>query len=243
LTLDKNCVTLCSMNEIQRYESDALTEMQKNVVPLVAMNVPATKIAQMYKIPAATISAWTNTDVLFKSAVEDVRSNTDAVIKAFINQAGVLAAQYAIEKITEPIDNSDVVGRRIQADMAKSVLGMISSRKTDVKLMVEQPAQAESNINAESAAIVREYSSAPSNRQSYVVINDVKILEDEPLMHVDTSYGEMNIDEENGTLQCHVCGKYVKDFVLHIRSEHSISPMRYREIYKIPEEVSFFVGE
>ena len=152
------------MNEIQRYESDALTEMQKNVVPLVAMNVPATKIAQMYKIPAATISAWTNTDVLFKSAVEDVRSNTDAVIKAFINQAGVLAAQYAIEKITEPIDNSDVIGRRIQADMAKSVLGMISSRKTDVKLTVEQPAQAESNINAESAAIVREYSSAPSNR-------------------------------------------------------------------------------
>ena len=54
---------------------------------------------------------------------------------------------------------------------------------------------------------------------------------------------KMNIDEENGTLQCHVCGKYVKDFVLHIRSEHSISPMRYREIYKIPEEVSFYVGE
>ena len=75
--------------------------------------------------------------MLFKSAVEDVRSNTDAVIKAFINQAGVLAAQYAIEKITEPIDNSDVIGRRIQADMAKSVLGMISSRKTDVKLTVD----------------------------------------------------------------------------------------------------------
>lgn len=231
------------MNEIQRFEADNLTEMQKNIAPLVAMNVAYSKIASIYKIPVATISAWANTDRLFMGAVSQLREHSESVIKSYLNQAGVLAAQYAIERITDVLPETDVAGRRIQADMAKSVLTMISPKKTDVKLSVQTDKQ-ENNIDEESALIVAQHAGiAKENPKTYVVIDDVKILEDEPIMYKDTNFGVLNMNTEDKTIQCHICGKWDADFVTHIRQEHKISPKRYRDMYRIDENVMFYVGE
>jgi len=54
--------------------------------------------------------------------------------------------------------------------------------------------------------------------------------------HPLTEYGLINFDAKNKT-RCHVCGEKVSDLVLHIRSQHELSPKRYRTMFGIAKEI------
>lgn len=222
---------------IQLYQPSDLSEQQLATIPMVAMGVSLEKIATIHKVPLTKLKQWVNADAAYKIAVAVSQFNREKILKEQMDQAGVLATQYAIDVLSSPVDDSDIEGRRNKANLAKSVLSMISSRKVEVKLEATGKEELH-NIDATSQQILAEYS---GSAESYVVLDNVAILEDEPLMHKDCEYGKLNTDRENQKIQCHICGRWESDFVVHIRSKHNIAPPRYRKLYKLDDSIAFNV--
>lgn len=61
--------------------------------------------------------------------------------------------------------------------------------------------------------------------------------------HPECDYGVLEYDESKHKFRCHVCGKYTKDLVVHIRTEHKISPGRYRNMYGLDKDTKFFIEQ
>lgn len=216
--------------------SQLLTDEQSLCVPLLAMGLTIEEVANMQKLPSNRIKNWMTSDFVFINAVDAAKSSREQILKDNLDKAGFLATQYAIDVLSKTPDFTDIEGRRNQANIAKSVLAMVSSRKVDVKLQPVPMEEKVSNIDQSSKAIVERHM---GHQPEYVVLNNAEILIDEPILHIDCEYGKFNY--QGDALQCHICGKFSNDFVIHIRTAHMTSPPRYRELYKIPESIPFFV--
>lgn len=224
------------MNDIALYDKNTLTEEQERCLPLLAVDMPLTKIAKLEKIPLDRLRSW-GEDAAFVLAVQSAKEQKQKVLQSHMDQAGILALQYAINVLSEPVGLGDVEGRRLQTNLAKTVLTILSSKKVDVKIEAMQPEKFD-NIDPDSAKIVAAHSSA---QPSYVVIDNVEILEDEPILHKETEMGVLNKDASRDKIQCHICGEWHTDFVMHIRTKHGIAPPRYRSLYQLDENISFFI--
>lgn len=221
------------MNDIVQYNPNTLLDEQKAVAELLAANVPVKFIAKKLSIPEKHITVWKNTDAAFISYLAQLRQERQNILDESLTKVGALAFYHAEEILTS--DPADIQEQKIKADIAKSVIGMISSKKLNVK--IETPVVTRlDNIDEASKAIIGQHQSP-----NYVVVNNVEILEDEPILHKDCKMGVLNVDAVEGKIQCHVCGNWHDDFVRHIRVIHNISPPRYRTLYQIPDEVPFYV--
>jgi len=227
------------MNNVELYDTThanllsncALTEEQESVAPLIAVGVPIKQIVKMTLIPMSRINAWIKGDSSFITAVNILRAEKERVIQEKMDQAGLLAADYAINVLTEKVDISDPVGRNIQAGIAKTFLTQKQSNRSII-VHGDVNASLPANIDDRSKQIISRFSGEPV--ENYVVINDVKITGDDVLMHQDSQMGSVNYDEDTQKFQCYICGRWNHDLVVHLRQMHDMSSIRYREMYKIP---------
>lgn len=225
------------MNDITLYNPDTqLSEEQIAIAPLLIAGVPVKYIAKKFSLPAARINAWQNTDRIFISYLEMLREERNKILDDSMLKIGALALLHAEDILTTDIEPEDFTGRKIKADLAKSVMAMISSKKVDVK--IQAPSAQLNNIDQSSLDIVNKHG---RNKDNYIVINNAEIPVDEPLLYHECVMGTLNTDTSSGKIQCHVCGGWYDDFVKHIRLAHSISPARYRIVYQIPDDIPFFL--
>lgn len=61
------------------------------------------------------------------------------------------------------------------------------------------------------------------------------------VMHPSSSFGKLEYDESKQKWRCHVCGKWTRDLVTHIRTEHKLSPARYRKMYGLSPDTKFYI--
>lgn len=221
------------MNDIVQYNPNTLLDEQIAAAELMAAGVPMKYIAKKLLIPVTHITLWKNTDASFIAYLEQLRQERQRIIDDNLTKVGALAFLHAEEILTS--DPTDINEVKIKADMAKSVMSMISSKKVDVKVEIPVATKLD-NIDPASKAIVSKH-----QQPNYVVVNNVEILEDEPILFKDCKKGVLNINSQEGKIQCHICGGWYDDFVRHIRLSHDISPPRYRSIYDIPEDIPFYI--
>lgn len=55
--------------------------------------------------------------------------------------------------------------------------------------------------------------------------------------HPLTEYGKIDTKEDGHYFRCHMCGNWYVDLVVHMRTGHNMSPVRYRKIFKIPDNI------
>lgn len=232
------------MNEIDIYNNtpieklyNAVTPEQESVVEMFAMELPISNIAKISLISVTKLTAWINGDKQFINAVNEAKLIKEKIIRSKMDQAGLLAADYAIKILSERVDTNDIEGRRNQSNIAKTMLQLNQSKNVSIK--VEPPHERIINIDDKSKLIVDKFSGKIS--ESYVVLDDVKITGNEAILFPGTEYGKINI--ENNKFQCHLCGQWHYDLVVHIRKYHDMSAVRYRTLYELPEDTVFYPQE
>lgn len=227
------------MNDIALYYNK-LTDEQELCINYLALDMPILQVSNITKIPQDRIRMWLNSDNVFQAHLATTREQKSSIIQKQLDKAGILATNYAIKILSNEVETNDFEGRRIQKDIAKSMLSILASKKVEVKLSTQNEDKMD-NIDDASRAIVNQYSNPDAPQ--YVVVNNAQLLIDEPILHKDTKMGEINIDVDHNQIQCHICGKWENDLVVHIRTSHGMSPIRYRELYKIPDDISFYIED
>lgn len=232
-------------NEIELYNTTTnttlsnlpLTDEQISIVHLLGAGLTMRKVSQISKIGIQKITSWMKGDPVFIQAVNSAAETKDKIIQDKLSQAGMLAAEYAIDLLSE-IPQDDLA-RKLQADIAKTFIQAAHSKK--ITMSVEVPTSIPSNIEDGSREIIDRFNKKPA--EIYTVLNNVNIPDTEALLAIGTKLGEMNYDEENKKFQCHICGQWHYDLVFHVRKYHSMSAPRYREMYNIPDGVVFYPTE
>lgn len=214
--------------------NSALSDEQLSIVHLLGAGLTMRKVSQISKIGIQKITAWMHGDPNFIQAVNNATDTRDKIIQDRLSQAGMLAADYAINILSEiPPDD---IGRRLQADIAKTFIQASHSKKVAVTL--EAPQIIASNVEDGSREIIERFNKAPT--ETYTVLNNVSIPDTEALVSEGTKMGLINYDEETKKFQCHICGQWHYDLVFHVRKYHAMSAPRYREIYKLADDVVFY---
>lgn len=232
------------MNEIELYNNTkssnlsnyVLTEQQESVVDLFVMGLSVATIAKISKISISKLGTWIRGDKHFIAAVTAGKEVKDKLIADKMGQAGLLAANYAIDLLSQTVDSNDIEGRRLQASIAKTILTANTNKGITVApTMISQPVM---HIEDKSKEIIDRYRNGDS---SYVVIDSVQVDGDEVILFPGTAFGVIN--SEDGKFQCHICGQKHYDLVVHLRKNHDMSPVRYRKLYHLNPDVIFYPSE
>lgn len=248
--------------------ADTLTEEQLKVLPLVGYGMTTAKAARVTGIEATSIRQWMRTNKEFRAAMRDVKAMAMDYHRALLNQAAVVAWDRLFEVLESDYAEDDTTGRRVQADMVRftlSELGLKGNRPEEkkeetpemhvsnnsIQFIVNKIAELQNSDNVVEGNY-KQVDEKPEHTYNSMTAADqigetpgeeIRKFEETNFApkHPETKYGKVNLNDKNNRIQCHICGKWNIDLVIHIRTEHNVSPGVYRKMFGIPNEITLAI--
>lgn len=216
-----------------------LTADQVSVLPYLANGMSVKKASQLTKIPSRTIEEWK----LNNNAFDIALTKLSAIIGEWHSQQIQLLAIRAWDVMWEILgqDYKDV-SEKERTEMAKAAQFIIKSIAPDhsTKHITHEMLNPELNISEGTVDViarrVKELQDGPKDTiEGEYKIEDVSSLY---TCHPETDFGTINYDEVEDKYQCHICGKWYKILVEHVKDTHGLKIDYYKELFKIPDSVT-----
>ena len=268
-----------AMDIISKY-ADVLDPQQLDAVPLLAYDMPYSKVAKYLGLQPQKVQMWIKTDPNFRAAIDEFKDFKRSYHGMMLDQLGTMAMDRIFEYLSTNYGQDDKM-IRIQADVAKFVLSQIAPKSSSVNVNVNN-VRPQLHVTEDSAAIIArkvkelqdgdgdiidsEYRIAidnlPVDQDQYSGMEVARAVDEfngedfdaeikeaksnksqQYVMHPDATYGELDYDESTHKWLCHICGKRTLDLVTHVRTEHKLSPARYRTMYGLSDDAKFYVEQ
>ena len=260
-----------SATEITNSYSDKLNKDQLEILPLVAYGMSISKIAKTIGLPEAKIRRWVNNDPIFRQAVMDFSQVKEDYNKMMLDQASVFAWSTVFEvlgDIADPKIRADMAKFIItqlslktekkeikhqvepQLNVTENSAGLIAEKlkqlqdgadiiDSEYRITVEEET-GDKSVGMNTAKGVTEFYGDSFDAEFEEIGNENK---SQYIMHPECTHGELSYNEHTKKFRCHMCGQWTKDLVVHIRTEHKLSPARYRNMYGLADDTKFYVEE
>ena len=257
---------------IEKYV-DRLDENQIKALPLIAYGMASHNVAKQLNLPHNTILMWIRADHVFREALAIFKRYQEDYHRQKLNLVGALAWSKLENILTAEFDINDKDNRKLQMDAAKHVTGMLPLKdekiqiehkfsddnleQSSIDILTKRLAKksddddiVEAKYTVSVLDIENPENTATSMQtaekvgQQYGLPDEMKQIEYfKYILSPDTRPGFMNFNEETRRWQCHICGGWFKDMVVHVRNDHQMSIARYREMYQIPKDYKFVIDE
>lgn len=260
-----------TISDVMETYSATLDAEQLEVLPLVAYGMTPGNISKRTGISEAVIRKWIQTNPAFRQAVIDFRKVKDEYHKTMLEQASVFAwstvfevlsgigdekvkadiAKFVISQLSLKTNKQQIEHKiepqlHVTEDSAGLIARKLQELQTNTDMIdSEYRLMSDSELVDESAGM--EIAKVLDAYQGEDFDAEFKELEnpDSPkyIMHPNCRYGELDINEQTKKFRCHMCGAWTRDLVVHIRTEHKLSPARYRKMYGLSDEVKMYLSE
>lgn len=229
-------------NVIDKF-SDLLDEDQLRALPLVGYGMSYDRVAKQLGLGKQTVLQWYRADPNFRNAVIEFKSNAQGYHRSMLNQSMVIAWDRIFEYVSTEYDTDDKDNRTLQVQIIKSLLSELGMKQSPV-VINNNVGGGQQNVTEESIDIIAR---RLHEIQTGTIDAEYQILETDEddsaemkyLMHKDAQVGIINT-RDDGRMQCHICGDWSLDLTVHIRTEHNMSPARYRNIYQLGDQKFYF---
>lgn len=249
--------------------SDKLQEEQLEALPLIAYGMSISKVAKHTGLQEAKIRRWANTDPIFRQAVMDLRAVKNDYHRMMLDQASIMAwdeifdilasgedekvradmAKFIVGQLSLKTDKREIQHKvEPQLNVTEDSADLIARKLKELqdgKDTIDAEYRIASSEEVVDAEVGMATAKAVDEYQGEDFDGEFEAMKSKQnsnyVMHPECTYGKLDYNEKNRKFRCHMCGAWTKDLVVHIRTEHKLSPSRYRTMYGLSDDVKFYV--
>lgn len=210
-----------------------LTSKQVKAVRYLASGISPSTVSQMIGVSYTVIAEWLK-DEKFISTVERV-ANSAAAVRSYAQEAQALSWIVLQQSLAIDWETASPSERRAAIAAAKTVLSTPQLGYQDRN----EDHEPQMNITGGSVdAIARRVTQLQQGTQSAASsgISGKFNTEDSDIqfaVHPDTDIGAINVDDETGKKQCHICGKWVVELSTHSIDTHGVPWTKYKSLFGV----------
>lgn len=222
--------------------TDHLTPDQLLVLPYLAHGVSIGKTAVTTDISPKVIRKWISENAAFNTALTMARRTISDWQMQRLNEVSIRAWDVVEKILMQEYEDADSAERREIARTARHIIDKLGLNKDRDLHVTHEVVAPELNISEDSAEAIAKYmvELEKYNGVPPTVEAEYTIKETDPRynLHPETDFGKLNIDRENKTIQCHICGDWAHNFSDHVDEVHGLSFSEYKVMYRIGDDIT-----